>query len=61
MERERRVHQHDVDRFGLVHCPWARHEPTLDECATCAQLVGADTDEDGHVIAVRCRTPRDTE
>ena len=59
--REQRVHRHDVDRFGLVDCPWSAHAPTLDECSACAELIGAETDEDGSVSAVRCRTPRRTE
>jgi hypothetical protein len=59
--RERRVYRHDVDRFGLVDCPWSAHDPTLDECSDCAQLVGAVTDEEGMVVAVRCRKSRSTE
>jgi hypothetical protein len=62
MERhERRVHRHEVDRFGLVDCPRPDHEPTLAECSDCAQLVGAVTDEEGMVVAVRCRLSRSTE
>ena len=57
----RRVYRHDVDRFGLVDCPWSEHEPALDECSDCAQLVGAVTDEEGMVVAVRCRKSRSTE
>jgi hypothetical protein len=58
MGDDRRVEQRKVDRFGLVDC--RRHDrPTLSECATCADLVGATVDDEDRVIAVRCRvTPR---
>ena len=60
-QRKQRVHRHDVDRFGLVDCPRSDHDPTLAECSDCAQLVGAVTDDEGKVVAVRCRLSRSAE
>jgi hypothetical protein len=54
---DRRVERREVDRFGLVDCP-RRELPTLAECATCRELVGAIVDEKERVVAVRCRVPR---
>jgi hypothetical protein len=55
---DRRVEQREVDQHGLVDCR-RRNRPTLAECATCADLVGAIVDDEDRVIAVRCTvTPR---
>lgn len=56
-DERRRVTRHDVDHFGLVDCPSTDRRPTLTECSACPRLVGATTDEEGRVIAVRCTAP----
>lgn len=61
-EGEERVRRRVVDRFGLVDCPqhgW--HPTTLAECSSCDRLVGASSDEEGVVVEVRCRPPREPE
>jgi hypothetical protein len=55
MGDDRRVELREVDPFGLVDCR-RRSRPTLAECATCADLVGAIVDDEDRVIAVRCTT-----